>query len=288
MNVKAIRTALLGAAAGLLLCSAGATAAAPAPSCDPFIDFHRGDFDKTSATIDNRFMPLRPGTQYVYEGRSNVDGTPVPHRVLFTVTDLVKKINGVRNRVLYDIDESDGEITEAELAFFAQDEAGNVWNFGEYPELYEGGVFAGAPSTWIAGKEDALAGIHMLADPRVGTAYLQGYAPDVDFLDCAEIIDDEFAACSPAWCTNKGLVIDETSPLDENGGIQRKTYAPGVGIITIAAIDDPEGETLVLTEVRALRKNRMRIIRERALREERRAYDVSDVYASTPRAKKRS
>ena len=52
-----------------------------------------------------------------------------------------------------------------ELAFFAQDAGGNVWNFGEYPEEYTGGQFTGAPDTWITGTGGAHGGLHMLARP---------------------------------------------------------------------------------------------------------------------------
>jgi hypothetical protein len=67
--------------------------------------------------------------------------------VVFTVTDLVKVVDGVTSRVVHDVDRQDGEVTEAELAFFAQDDRGNVWNLGEYPETFENGKFAGAPTS---------------------------------------------------------------------------------------------------------------------------------------------
>ena len=59
----------------------------------------------------------------------------------FTVTSLTKLVDGVRTRVVWDVDEADDRVTEAELAVFAKDRAGNIWNLGEYPEEYPGGVF---------------------------------------------------------------------------------------------------------------------------------------------------
>ena len=44
--------------------------------------FGAADFPRRP-TIDNRYLPMRPGTQLILEGA--VDG--VPHRVVFTVTD---------------------------------------------------------------------------------------------------------------------------------------------------------------------------------------------------------
>ncbi len=115
-----------------------------------FEDFNPSNFDR-STTIDNEWMPLKPGTRFVYEGTTiEDDGTAVPHRVVINVTDLTKVIGGIRSVVTWDLDYSDGELVEAELAFFAQDNDGNVWRMGEYPEEYEDGKFVAAP-TWIHG-----------------------------------------------------------------------------------------------------------------------------------------
>ena len=54
----------------------------------------------------------------------------------------------MRTVVSWDLDYSDGELAEAELAFYAQDDDGNVWRMGEYPEEYDGGQIVDAP-TWI-------------------------------------------------------------------------------------------------------------------------------------------
>ena len=42
-------------------------------------------------------------------------------------------INGVNAVVVWDRDFQNGELVEEELAFMAQDDAGNVWSLGEYP-----------------------------------------------------------------------------------------------------------------------------------------------------------
>jgi hypothetical protein len=83
---------------------------------------------------------------------------------------------------------------------FAQDDEGNVWNLGEYPEVQEDGSFLGAPHTWIDGVRDAEGGIHMLDRPDVGNSYLQGYAPDIEFLDCATVFDEALSTCVPLRC----------------------------------------------------------------------------------------
>ncbi len=64
---------------------------------------------------------------------------------MFTVTDLTKVVNGVRAVVVWDRDYASGELQETELAFFAQDNDGNVWHLGEYPEEYETGKACRTP-----------------------------------------------------------------------------------------------------------------------------------------------
>ncbi len=56
-----------------------------------------------------------------------------PTRLVTTVTDLTKVINGVRAVVILEKDINEGVLQEAELRFEAQDNAGNIWNLGEYP-----------------------------------------------------------------------------------------------------------------------------------------------------------
>ncbi len=233
--------------------------------------------------IDNRWLPLVPGTQLVLRGTSKVTGQSTDHEVTFTVTDLTKMIGDVNTVVVYDVDRSAGQVTEAELALFAQDEDGNVWNLGEYPEEYgDAGEFLGAPNTWIAGKRRAEAGIHMLASPEVSdTQYLQGYAPTIEFLDCASVVATGDTATVPAGRFTDVVVTEETSPLALDSGSQRKHHAPGVGIVRVDAIDDPEGEVLDLAELNVLSPSQLAAIRRQALELDDRAYEVSDVYRGT-------
>src|SRR5205807_5893883 len=96
----------------------------------------------------------------------------------------------------------------------------------------------------------AHAGIQMQAHPRVGTrSYVQGRAPQIDFLDCGRVFQTGQRTCIPLGCYRNVLVTDETSPLSSDSAHQRKFYAAGVGNIRITAVNDPEGETLELTQV---------------------------------------
>ena len=273
-------------ALGATLGGVAAAAGPPAGSCDPAVAFDPARFPAT-AGVGNTFLPLVPGRQLVFEGVANRGGGLLAHRVAFTTTGLVKVIDGVQSIVVWDTDFNEGDLKETELAFFAQDLAGNVWNLGEYPEEYEFGAFLGAPSTWVSGQEGAVGGVHMLADPQLGTPeYLQGDAPSVEFLDSAVIAETGGSLCGPTGCYENVLTTHERSPLDPAGGVQTKAHGPGVGIVEIGAIDDPEGETLRLVEVNHLDAAALEQANLTALELDARGYENSAAYASTPPAER--
>jgi hypothetical protein len=266
------------------LAPGAALASSGTPPCGPGATFEAAAFP-AQPLIDNRWLPLTAGTQLVYDGVTNRNGTAIPHRVIFTVTDVTKVVAGVRSVVVWDVDESDGRVAESELAFFAQDVHGTVWNVGEYPETFRrNGEFDGAPDTWIAGVAGALPGIHMRARPRLDTPYLQGFSPDIGFFDCAEAVARHQPSCTPFDCFRHTLVTNEWSPLEPDGGRQVKVHAQGVGIVSISALEDPEGETLALVDVVRLSGDALAAAREEALRLDRRAYRFADVYRDTPPA----
>ena len=238
-------------------------------------------------TIDNEFFPLIPGTQVVFEGDANRGAGQLTHRVIITVTDLTKVIDGVRTVVVWERDINEGTQVETELAFFAQDDDGNVWNLGEYPEEYESRAFVGAPSTWIAGQPGADGGIHVQGEPRLGTPiYLEGHVPAIEFLDVAQVAEMDAEVCIPLDCYEGVLVVDEWDPLAQPAdGHQLKHYAPGVGVVRVDPVGGDEQETLMLAERRELTADELAEVRAEALRLDERAYQYApSVYGETPPA----
>jgi len=173
--------------------------------------FDMGKFGR-STIIDNKWSPMKPGTRWTYEGTSvEDDGKAVPHKFVLTVTKLTKIIGGIRTVVSYDVDYSDGELVEAELAFYAQDDDGNVWQFGEYPEEYEDGKFVRAPA-WIHGLRGARAGIMMQARPQLGTpSFAQGWGPSVGWKDRAIVYQVGQKVSVPAGAYEDVLVVKESA-----------------------------------------------------------------------------
>jgi hypothetical protein len=271
-------TGLLVACVGAQERSGGEQTSAP-----PVEHFDSTSFGQ-SAQIDNPWMPLKPGTRLVYEGTSvEDDGTTVPHRIVVNVTDLTKEIAGVRTRVTWDLDYSDGELVEAELALYAQDSSGTVWYLGEYPEEYEDGKFVAA-RPWIHGFEEARAGIMMQGDPQLGTpSYAEGWGPAVDWTDRGQVDQMGQRTCVPTGCYEDVLVIVESSS-SEPDAQQLKYYARGVGNVRVGWRGGGEKtqEVLELAKVEQLDEAAMAEVRKGALALERSAYQRSpNVYAHT-------
>lgn len=245
-------------------------------------DFYAAQFDNPTR-IDNEWMPLEPGLQYVYEGVTEEGGEVTEHRVLITVTDLTKEIEGITTVVSWDEDYSGGQLVETELAFYAQDNEGNVWRMGEYPEVYENNKLVEAPA-WISGLKGALAGIMMAANPEMEQrSFSQGWGPAVGFTDRWLVDRFEQENCVPQGCYENVLVTAEYSE-EEPDAFQLKFYAPGVGNIRVGWTGfDATREELELVEIINLSEEEMADAREAALELEERAYRISkEVYDQTP------
>ena len=248
-----------------------------------FVDFNPNNFDN-STVIDNQWLPLKPGSKLVLDGKTTEDGEELARRIEFHTTGLTKMIGDVRTVVAYINDFADDELVESEIAFYAQDNDGNVWYFGEYPEEYEDGEFIEAKA-WIHGFEDAKAGLKMYADPQVGPiSYFQGWAPAVEWNDFGKVMEAGQEDCVPVDCFEDVLVVHETS-LGEEGAFQVKSYAAGVGNFRVGWMGDDESkEELELVEFVTLDPAALEALNAEVLELEKRAYEGNEVYKQTPPA----
>lgn len=247
-------------------------------------DFKDAVFTPTSSQVDNQWMGLKVGRQWVFEGSAIDEDHRIARRVVATVTDLTKEIGGVRAAVVYEEDFDQGDLVEAELSFYAQDNAGNVWHLGEYPEEYENGRFVKAPD-WITGFKGASAGVAMRAQPSTGTAsYAEGYAPPpVSWNDHALVHSTGQRVCVPTGCYRNVTDIAEFEPGIPQA-FQHKFYAPGTGNIKVgwSGAKEEEREVLRLVRLRQLTPAQQARLRHQALTLQASAYQHSpDVYAHT-------
>lgn len=244
--------------------------------------FDPSNFSEGSANIDNPWFPLKPGTRFVSDGTTVDDeGKQQPRKLVFTVTDLTKVINGVKTRVCWDQDYVAGKLEEMEIVFFAQDKDGTVWHLGEYPEEYQDEKLKKTPC-WIHGIKDGKAGIMMQANPKVGDNYSQGWAPSVPWTDRAEVLRMGEKTTVKAGSYEDVLVIRE-SDKEEPKGKQLKFYARGIGVVRVGFQgDQSDKETLELVKVEQLNAEELAKARDEVLKMEQRAYKNSkNVYGQT-------
>lgn len=183
-----------------------------APPIDP------SDF---TTSIDNPFMPLVPGTRFVYEGAAE--------RIVVDVTHETRVVMGVTTVVVRDQAFRNGALIEDTFDWFAQDDAGNVWYFGEATTAVSNGVAGSTRGSWEAGVDGAQPGIVMLAAPVVGDTYRQEYLAG-EAEDEARIVDLDESVTVPAGSYRGVLLTEDFTPL-EPGRAEHKLYARGVGLV---------------------------------------------------------
>jgi hypothetical protein len=191
-NREATRINPLGVAAiNLLLLAFAVVALAPGKASGRMVEipFLAGNFPLLPA-ITNPYWPLAPGESFVYRAQTEEECS---YNKL-TVTSDTKLVMGVKTQVVRDQEwvtevNDDGScnldtaiMTEDTEDYYAQDNDGNIWYFGEEtlawdPESLE----CSSEGSWEAGVGDPPAepGIVMLADPRQGDRYRQELAEDV-------------------------------------------------------------------------------------------------------------
>jgi hypothetical protein len=172
-----------------------------------------------TTTIDNEYFPMKPGTTFVYEGKGE--------RGEMTVTSDTKKVMGVACVVVDDKEWEGDKLIERTYDWFAQDNKGTVWYFGEDTKEYENGKVVSTKGSWEAGVDGAKAGIIMQADPKVGQSYRQEYYPG-EAMDMARVLSFEASVRVPYGSFDHVLETKEWTPL-QPGFFEKKYYVRGVG-----------------------------------------------------------
>nr|MBX2882275.1 hypothetical protein [Granulosicoccus sp.] len=111
---------------GLMGCSGGSGTSNPTDPAEPVFGLDR--FGTGSATVDNRWFPLVPGTTNILEGQ-NEEGDI--ETVVITVSHEIREINGISSAIVIDREYEDGELVEETFDWYAQDLEGHVWYMGE-------------------------------------------------------------------------------------------------------------------------------------------------------------
>ncbi len=175
--------------------------------------------------VDNPYLPFPVGAHWVYEAETD-EGLEI---VDITVLEETRVIGGVECVSVRDVVYVDGEPVEDTIDWFAQDDEGNVWYFGEISFNFEDGYVEDIDGSWLTGLDGAKPGIVMLANPTIGTTYRQEWllSEAEDFATVLEIdgtitIDlGRFEHC----------VVTEDRLAPEPDALEHKYYAKGIGFI---------------------------------------------------------
>lgn len=216
------------------------TATASGPGSRPPVpcpSFNAGNFHK-STTINNRYFPLVPGTRFTYRGSAQKAAVID----IVTVTHRAPTIAAVRTIEVRDQVYQDGVLAEDTLDWYAQDDQGNVWYFGEFATQLPAGTHDGS---WTAGVNGAQPGYIMEASPTVGDGYCQENAPGAA-QDAGQVLSTT-ASRSVPYGSFSGNVLQtkDYSLLEPKNEV--KFYAPGVGLIEAMSITGPSEDIQLAT-----------------------------------------
>lgn len=187
-----------------------------APTIDP------GVF---AATVDNPYFPLEIGATWTYEVITAEGETD---QLEVVVTDQTHTVMGVETTVVEVTLLVDGEIEERTDSWYAQDDTGTVWLFGELDEGYEDGELV-ETSTWEAGVDGAWPGVMMPGNATIDEIYRVGYVPG-EMEERGRIVAIDASAEVPAGNYTGLRTVENWSDL-EPGVIERKHYAAGIGLV---------------------------------------------------------
>jgi hypothetical protein len=214
--------AAIAACTPIAVVTCGDDPASPGPEYDPDIP------TAWEPAVTNRYFPLVPGTVWRYEGET-AEGTET---IVVEVLQGTREVNGVAATAVRDRVFLDGEPIEDTEDWFAQDAAGNVWYLGEDSKDIEGGEVVSTAGSWTWGRDGALPGIVMWADPAAhqGEEYRQEYfAGEAE--DWGKVISAAERVEVPAGGFDGCVRTEDWNPLEPAAPREHKYYCPEVGLV---------------------------------------------------------
>ncbi|HSB09383.1 MAG TPA: hypothetical protein VLM38_07700 [Blastocatellia bacterium] len=163
------------------------------------------------STGRNPYFILEPGYVLVLEGGDT--------RLIITVKDDIRKVDGVECRVVEERETKGGKVIEVSNNYFALSRRTNgVYYFGE-----------DAGGAWLSGEKGARFGLMMPGLALIGARHYQEIAPGVA-MDRAEILSVSETVKTPIGEFKNCLKVEETTPLEPKER-EHKFYAPGIGLV---------------------------------------------------------
>lgn len=191
--------------------------------------------------ITNPYLPLATLKQDIIEGSEGGKNTRVERTVLpkkhrtFTVGG-----EEVETLVVEDRAFEDGQLAEVALDYFAQDDHGTVYYFGEDVDEYQNGKVVSHEGSWLLGKDTPVPGIIFPAHPKAGDKFK---SEDVskEISEADEVVSISETVTVPAGTFKNCVKIKESLG---DGTTEYKYYAPGVGVVREVP---PEADELLVS-----------------------------------------
>jgi hypothetical protein len=175
------------------------------------------------ASIDHPWFPASPGTTWTYRGEE--DGVPFDETV--RVLSEPRVLLGVSCLGLEEETSRDGVLLETTTEWYAQDESGAVWKFGEESFAAHGRALVATRDSWVAGEAGATPWLWLPAAPRVGDRCEGG--PDGG-RDLRVVRSLDATAAVPAGLFEGCLAVEENP--DDPDDVDLILYATGVGAVS--------------------------------------------------------
>jgi hypothetical protein len=214
------------------------------PQFGPGAAYHPAiDPSQFGPDVDNPWLPLKPGTTFVYagtkDGKNAID--------VFAVSRRTRTIDGVRTRIVNDRLYLNGVLEERTSDYYAQDRCGNVWYFGEDTATLDRlGKVLSREGSFHAGVKAAQPGVFMQAQPELGRSFRQEWSPG-NAEDQFKLIAKNASVTVPFGTFHHALRTQETTALEPEV-VDNKLYVRGIGEVQELAVKGPV-ERLSLVDV---------------------------------------
>ena len=123
--------------------------------------------------------------------------------------------------------DSSGNLTEATLDYFAQDDDGNVYYMGEDVDEYKAGKISGHGGAWLFGNNTQKLGLLMPAHPQIGDRFKSENTASITW-EADEVVSLSETATVPAGTFSHCVKFKERV---SEGDTEYKLYATNVGCV---------------------------------------------------------